>query len=126
MLALFCGAGFSVVGCNAWGIGSARRKGRVAGLPSKVSGSHIVGSRGGTEFGGRTSCQGAKLARLFLEVSIVTAPAAAPIFSTLLLSTLPALVGCLVLILELFGFRIRLIPFFKLTRDTKSELSSVL
>jgi len=121
MLALFCGAGFNVVGWSATGIGSGRRKGRVAALPSKVSGSHIAGSGGGAEVVPTMSCHGAKLARLFLEVNMVTAPAAAPIFNTLLLSMLPALVGFAFLVLELFDFRIRLIPFFKLTRNIKSE-----
>jgi len=78
------GAGLRFVGCNNVGIGSCCTKGCVAGLPVKVE--QIVGS-GGT---GGAVVVGWKegiiaLAALFLDVSTVTAPAAAPIFNALLL-----------------------------------------
>jgi len=61
--------------------------GRVAGLPVKTV--HIAGSGG---IGGATVWNGVKaVARLFLDVSMVIAPAAAPILIALRLLTLPFL-----------------------------------
>lgn len=78
------GAGLRFVVCSTGGIGSCCTNGCVAGLPVKVE--QIVGSVGTVEAvvapkkGGTNA-----FAALFLDVRTVTAPAAAPILSTLLL-----------------------------------------
>src|SRR6476660_8408309 len=90
MLADCVGAGLRFVGCKAVGIGSCCINGRVAGLPVNVV--QIAGSGGGGAAG--TSWKGRKAdAALFFEVKTVTAPAAAPIFRTLLLLRSPFLSG---------------------------------
>src|SRR6476646_721510 len=81
MLAESVGAGLRLVGCSTGGIGSCCTKGCVAGLPVKVV--HIVGSGSGAVVVGGAGTHA--LAALFLDVSTVTAPAAAPIFNALLL-----------------------------------------
>src|SRR5262249_8598982 len=80
MFADWVGAGLSVVGLSAGGMGSTCAKGCVAGLPVNVA--QMAGSVGGGGGGGATLWSGARAdAALFLEVSTVTAPAAAPIFN---------------------------------------------
>src|SRR5262249_12001382 len=80
MFADWVGAGLSVVGLSAGGMGSTCTKGCVAGLPVNVA--QMAGSVGGGGGGGATLWSGARAdAALFLEVSTVTAPAAAPILN---------------------------------------------
>src|SRR5262249_62243311 len=79
MFADWVGAGLSVVGLSAGGMGSTCTKGCVAGLPVNVA--QMAGSVGGGGGGGATLWSGARAgAALFLEVRTGTAPAAAPIF----------------------------------------------
>src|SRR5437588_382294 len=105
MLADCVGAGLRLVAFNAVGMGSCCINGRVAGLPVKVV--QIAGSGGGGDVGVIVWKGEMEVAMLLREVKTVTAPAAAPILSIVLLLRSP-FESCFALFLFFFDLAMKL------------------